>query len=102
MNFFDRNQIADVLRVLNQAEYEADQSAVGHSRSAAVAEVERRIDLDAQAVGLVVIIGVLNPRNDPLGDRKLGAACRITVNIYRIFDARKFLGEGQCAAMVKK
>ena len=47
LNFFDGNQIADVLRILYETKYQANQSAVGNRRPAAIAEIQRGVDLDA-------------------------------------------------------
>ena len=94
LNFLDGNQIADVLRVLNQAKHQANQFAVGYRRAAAVAEIERGVDLDAQAGGLVVVVGELDARDDALGYRELRAAGRIAVDVDVVFDPRQFLGEG--------
>ncbi len=102
LDFFDGNQVADVLRVLNQTEHQSNQLSIRYRRAAAVAKVERGVDLDTQAGRLVVVIGVLDARDDPLGDGKLGAAGRITVHIDRVFDARQLLGERQAAAFVEK
>ena len=52
------------------AEDQADHLVVDQGRAAAVAGVDRRVDLDPQARGLLVIGRELDPRDDPLGDRQ--------------------------------
>src|SRR5690606_17476196 len=76
LNLFDRNQVADVLRVLDQAEYQPDQFSVRHRGPAAVAEVEGGIHLDTQAGRLVIVVRVLDARDDSLRYGELGAARR--------------------------
>ena len=59
---------------------------------AAVAGVERGVDLDPQAGGRVIQGGILDPRDDPLRDRKLLAAHRIAVGADGLLHGRQFAG----------
>ncbi len=102
LDFLHRNQITDVLSVLNQTENQTRELAIRDRRPAAVAEVERSVHLNAQPRGLIVIVCVFDPRNDSLGYGKLGAAGRIAIDVDGVFDSRQLVGERQRAALVKK
>ena len=58
-------------------------------RPAAVTGVKRRIDLNPHAAGRIVVTRELNPRDDPVRDRKIVAARRITVHAHVRFQLRQ-------------
>ncbi len=68
------DDVADVVGLGELAEDEADHLAVDQRRAAAVARVDRGVDLDADARGILVVGGELDPRDDPLGDRERRAS----------------------------
>jgi hypothetical protein len=53
---------------LSPAEREADHFVAGDGRTAAVAGIDGRIDLNAQARYRIVVSRELNARHDALGD----------------------------------
>ena len=79
------------------AEDQADHLVVDQGRAAAVAGVDRRVDLDPQARGPLVVGHELDPRDDPLGDRQAAAPLGIAVDQDAILDLGQ-LGRAAAAA----
>src|SRR5579864_9689489 len=83
-----RDDVADVLRLIEMAEGEPDHALAGDRRAATVTRVDGRIDLDAQPRDRIVVGDELDARDDALGDRKRIATGRKAVGEYRVFDVR--------------
>ena len=77
------------------AEDQADHLAVDQGGPAAVARVDRRVDLDPQAASPVVVAGELDPRDDPLGDREARAPLGIAVDHDGVLDLGERLDRRQ-------
>ena len=80
------DDVADVVGLGELAEDQADHLAVDQGRAAAVARVDRRVDLDAHAREPFAVAGEFDPRHDPLGDRERRAPLGIAVNQHRFLD----------------
>ena len=84
------------------AEGQADHLPLDERRAAAVAGVDRRVDLDAEAGGRAVEVGELDPRDDPLGHRQARPAGREAVDHHGLLDLRQLLGAGQGGMLVEE
>ena len=70
LDFLVRNDVADVLCIAQATERQTDHLISRDRRSPAVARVDGRVDLDAQARGRIVVGHEFNSRHDALGDRQ--------------------------------
>ena len=100
-----RDHVADVLGDISAISLEghADDFAILHDRAAAVAGVDRRIDLDRQ-VGIHPRVRVrleVDARDDPLGHREAGPADRVAVDRNDRFD-RGDTTQIQCCGVFEK
>ena len=73
---------------LSRLKTRPDHLVVDQGRAAAVAGIDRGVDLDSQARGVVAVRGELDPRDDPLGDRQLDPALGIAVDQHGFLDLR--------------
>ena len=80
------DDVADVVGLGQLAEDQADHLAVDQGRAAAVARVDRGVDLDPEPADSVVVAGELDPRDDSLGDRQARTALGIAVDEHGVLD----------------
>jgi hypothetical protein len=103
IHFFVGNDVADVLRVAAElGEGEADHLVARDRRTAAVAGIDRGVDLDAKPRHREVVGDELDARDDALGDRERRASGREAVGEHRILDARQLARARQRRMRVEK
>ena len=83
------------------AEDQADDLAVDQGGAAAVAGVDRGVDLDPHARGLVAVGGELDPRDDPLGDRQARAPLGVAVDQDGVLDLGQLVVRGRGGRLSK-
>ena len=96
------NDVANVLGLIQAAERQTDHLVAHRRRTAAVAGIDGRINLDAQTENRKVIRGELHARNDSLRDGKTVASFRKSVGQDRVLDARQCFGPCQRRMRVEK
>ena len=75
LNLLARNDVPDVLGPASEpAERESNHLLASHGGTAAVARIDRRVNLDAQPGHRVIVWGKIDAGDDTLGDREAGAA----------------------------
>ena len=73
-DLFVGNDVAHILRIGDGGERQADHLVAGNHGAAAIARINRRIDLDAQARHGIVVMHEFDARDDAFGNRQ--ANCR--------------------------
>src|SRR5262245_25553286 len=94
INFLAGNNVADVFRVAEVAERQADHFVTDDRRAAAVAGVDGGINLNPQTGGGKIVFGKFDSRDDALGNGETAAAFWITVHHDSVFDFGQHLGAG--------
>ncbi len=95
LDFLIGNDVADILGIAQATEREAYHPVAGDRRSAAVARIDGRVDLDPQSRGRIVVGHEFNARHDALGDGQRGTAGGKAVGEHRILDLRQGTGARQ-------
>ena len=101
-DFLRGQQVADVLSLRDLAEDQSDDFAVGDDRAAAVAGIDRGVDLNPQPADESVDVRPLDPRDDPLGDRYFFAAHRVAVDRDRLLHRGDIGGHRKRRAAVEE
>ena len=96
------DDVADVVGLGDLAEDQADHLAVDQGGPAAVARVDRRVDLDPDAAGALAVSDELDPGDDPLGDREARASLGIAIDHHGVLDLGKRLDARQGAAACRR
>ena len=86
VNLLHGNDVTDVISLLKLAEDQADHLPVGDRRATAVARIDGRVDLNAQSVRHLVVLGIFEPRHDSPRDREVHAPLGIAIGEHRLLN----------------
>ncbi len=101
-NLLARDDVADVVATAEAAERESDHLVVVDGGAAAVARVDRGVDLDPQAGRGEIVEREVDSGYDALRDRERGASGGEAVNHHRVLHRRQLGGARQRRAAFEK